>query len=457
MIARLRFGLVVAMFAGGTLAAAVAGCSSSSARATFASPTDPGFGEDGGTTPPFGGGDADAPCQGLACARPACTNGKTTTLHGVVFDPAARNPLYNVAVYIPTDGNATLPPLTQGATCDRCGSRVLNPVASATTDTKGEFVLQNVPVGDALPLVIQVGKWRRVVKVDIKAPCEDNEAKYGTLTLPKNGAEGDMPHIAVTSGEADALECLLRGMGVDEREFVAGDNPRGHIHMFAGHGGVGVTGSPDASTLWNDAAKLKAYDIVALSCEGEEYNDTKTNKQALVDYANAGGRVFSTHFHYTWFKNSPDAQFQKVATWGGTTLGNQDGEHDIDMSFPKGDALAHWMLNTGGSTKLGKIALRNVRTSLTQVTSGVSQAWVRKPSGPVRYFSFNTPIGATEDATCGRVVFSDLHVVDNGGNAFPVGCPEAGGLKAQQQALEFMLFDLSSCVQDDSTPPTAPK
>ena len=43
---------------------------------------------------------------------------------------------------------------------------------------------------------------------------------------------------------------------------------------------------------------------------------------------------------------------------------------------------------------------------------------------------------------------------------FPAECGTESGLAAQylvnQQALEFLFFDLSSCVQDDTEPPTQP-
>ena len=43
-----------------------------------------------------------------------------------------------------------------------------------------------------------------------------------------------------------------------------------------------------------------------------------------------------------------------------------------------------------------------------------------------------------------------------GSSGFPNGCPAPGGLSAQQKAVEFMFFDLSSCVQDDSKIPDPP-
>src|SRR3984957_554514 len=108
----------------------------------------------------LGNGDASGhPCVNLQCQQVECTDERDTTVSGIVFDPAGRHPLYNAIVYVP---NAPLQPLPTGASCDRCGVVASGePVVTALTGPDGRFVLHHVPTGDAVPLVLQLGKWRK--------------------------------------------------------------------------------------------------------------------------------------------------------------------------------------------------------------------------------------------------------------------------------------------------------
>ena len=40
---------------------------------------------------------------------------------------------------------------------------------------------------------------------------------------------------------------------------------------------------------------------------------------------------------------------------------------------------------------------------------------------------------------------------------FPLECEKSGAMTPNDLALEFMLFDLSSCIQTDTDPPKAPR
>ena len=114
----------------------------------------------------FDAGDGQRGCVNLECQRPTCS-GPLTSITGKVFDPKGEVPLYNVVVYIP---NSETKPITHGAVCETCGSTAVNPVGEAVlTNTKGEFTIPNAPAGKDIPLVIQVGKWRRELKVNVEA------------------------------------------------------------------------------------------------------------------------------------------------------------------------------------------------------------------------------------------------------------------------------------------------
>lgn len=434
---------------GATLAisvASIAACGSAKSRSGFDDgQLDSGTGEGG-----FGFTEGAASCQGLECKRVQCDNGEKTTLTGKVYDPAGANVLYNVMVYIPAgpNGDAPLPEIKEGVQCETCAGLALSPLVSALTDVKGEFILQDVPVADNVPVVVQVGKWRRKFTVNIKDKCATNPVPDKTFKLPRNGSEGDMPQIAVTAGGCDALQCLLKGIGIDDSEFVAGPGGKGHVHVFNGAGGT-WPGAPSADQLWGAGASMLPYDISLLSCECDEHNENKGNRMGVHDYVNAGGRVFATHYHYTWLKNSPDPNWTGLAKWSPSGSAT---ESDVNVSFPKGKALASWLMTVGASATEGKVSLTSITGELSSVAPP-SQSWILNGASAVRYFSFNAPVEKEPEEQCGRAVYGDLHLMGSGIAA----CTGAGTLTPQQKALEFMFFDLAACIQADDTPPSPPK
>jgi hypothetical protein len=75
-----------------------------------------------------------------------------------------------------------------------------------------------------------------------------------------------------------------------------------------------------------------------------------------------------------------------------------------------------------------------------------------------RYLSFNTPVGMEADKQCGRAVLSDVHLEGaSSDQVFPNECASADpSYGVNEKALEFLFFDLSSCVQNDGQPPRPP-
>jgi len=427
---------------------------------------------DGGYPPPPP--DSGPTCVGLQCAQVTCADGGTTTLMGSVYDPSGQVPLYNAVVYVP---NGEVKPFTQGGTCDRCGSTTTgDPLVTALTDATGSYTLRNVPAGTSFPLVMQIGKWRRIVTIPAVPAC-------GTTTLtdvnqqrfPRNRSEGDIPQLAVATGSADPFECLLLKMGLDPAEFSRPENG-GRIHMYVTPQGspaplqLADGGSPPATSLWLDAGALAQYDVVLLPCEGSGYRKPDAGIQNLVDYTAAGGRLFVTHYSYVWTAFNPP--FNTVANWvpDPSQIHNPPDPFQglIDTSFPKGIAFQDWLSNVGALTS-GKLSIVDSRDDVGPVNAAGTR-WVYGPNPnntttPVttQHLTWNTPVSppplpdGDAGVQCGRVVFSDFHVTAAGRvnttSLFPNAC-KAGAMTAQEKALVFMLFDVSSCVQSDQTPPT---
>jgi hypothetical protein len=368
--------------------------------------------------------------------------------------------------------NAELAPLSSGASCacELSGS----PIASALTDTSGRFVIQNAPAGSDIPVVVQVGKWRRKFTLPTVAACTDTVVADRSFKLPARQSEGDIPKLALTTGNRDALECLLPKLGLDPNEFTNPDGT-GRINYFAGEGGTPRYAAgrnagaqfPAASELWGTLESLRRYDVVLFSCEGDRFTMEKGDAafQAMFEYANLGGRMFASHWHQVWFQRGP-APFPQIASFvDEPDIGNLTAS--VDTSFPKGQALSQWLMTVGASTTPGSVDIEGAQHTVDEVNATYGQRWLfsDNPSS-VQYLSANTPLGAPEASQCGRVVLSDIHVSGDEGAqgtvdrsdpslAFPDGCVTTG-LSPQEKVLAFMLFDISACLVPDDEPPTPP-
>jgi hypothetical protein len=269
-------------------------------------------------------------------------------------------------------------------------------------------------------------------------------------------------------------------MGIDTSEYSA-PGGAGRLAIYQGLGntlGGGQANGPGLSNgkagdctttscpLWASRKSFEAYDIVLLACEGDTYdadahvdgglnfggntvNVTPTGKQAMHDWLNEGGKVFATHFHYTWFANGPK-DFQNVATWGGPSIGNQNIMGAIDTSFAKGQAFQTWLKDVGALSG-GTLAMTGVATSVFGVNAAMTKRWIYDSATQLpKYLSFETPIGGTggpDSFYCGKAVFTDLHAGGAPSGDVPGSC-KASALSDQEKALEFLFFDLASCVTD---------
>jgi hypothetical protein len=467
----------------------------------------------------------------------ACQPGNTTTISGIVMDPAGKNPLYNISVFV-ADPNSPLPDLEKAPVSCGCAQLLPEKVLAigAPTDATGHFEIPCAPSGN-VTLVVQTGKWRRKYENVKIVPNQPNVIP--DLRLPANSSEGNLPNIAISTGGSDSFECLPLRIGVSASEYVAGSATGGHIHIYTGlRGATPATGTVESyNTLWDSEAHLSEHDVVILSCEGGETRNgpatgggpigggggalTTAVQQNLMNYVNKGGRVFASHYHYAWFSSGPfNTGANKLATWapGPGTIGmDMDSAFPADINttlstgaaFPGGTALAKWLGVVKALDSNNQLPVRYVRNNVGALAEPPSTEWIHlAPSimgggaNASQYFSADTPIGSPN--VCGRVVYSALHVSggpgksDSGraedadyptgtGGAPATGAGGAGGrgpggmmgggvvvgqtqggivpsgcakrpLTPQELALEFMFFDLSSClVPVGEEPPVIPK
>jgi hypothetical protein len=347
-------------------------------------------------------------------------------------------------------------------------------LANATSGMFGEFELKDVPIGANVPLVIQVGRWRRQVVLPEVHECEANFVPAELTSLPRTQAEGDMPSMAIVTGQFDSLECLVRKLGVADEEFTT-DAGAGKVHLYASNGTdqfADGTMLPSAHTLWGDAAKLKSYDVALFSCEGNVdpalvTSKTQAEMTNVQSFADAGGRLFLSHYHQIWVDGrmglsfgapAPSAEWQSVMSCSDThALSSDTIMAGIDqVSNPKGSSFAQWLMNVGASSVLGQVQTNEARQTCDSVDKTKAEQWAYTP-GTLRpqVIQFTTPQTSATQDRCGKVVFSEMHVSSgsfskpgtsaNAGTPFPSGCSTTP-LSPQERALAFMFFDMASCV-----------
>lgn len=416
-------------------------------------------------------------CVGLGCAVVDCaaTGRSPTTITGRVFAPNGTLPLYGIDVYVP---NEALPPPVDMVVCDRCGTPLPGaPIVQAVTDVDGRFTLTDVPAGADIPLVISSGKWRREITIPSVAECATATLAASETRLPRDRTEGHLPRIAVSTGVADALECLIRKIGIADSEIgTATGVQRVHLYADTASQGVGATnfaaGFPggsgafaDSATLWGDLDRMKTYDLLVFSCEGAQYLATKPKAamDAVKAYADMGGRLLVDHWHNIWIDGATQAgggspapdDWPSIAECGTTSMNFTTPPVVIDeINNPIGTPFANWLVSVAPGLVRGQIpiAANSGRQTCTSIDPSKALRWTTwMPAGTAfpQVFEIPTPVLASPQQRCGKVVFSDMHASpdssSNPGSPFPSQCAPSQ-LSPQELALVFMIFDLTACI-----------
>jgi len=371
--------------------------------------------------------------SGYSCLVPKCGNADTgTTVSGTVLDPSGKNPVYGAFVYIP-DQPDKIDDISQGPDnlCGRCVQPSGSPITGAVTGPDGSFIITQTPMGRQIPIVVQLGKWRRMSFIDINNACADNPITDPDLTrLPRSrgdGTKASLPRIAIAAGAADRLQCLLLRMGVDASEFTNPDGP-GSVNLFNQPPALGADPSgrydpgvgsgatfPDAAAFWSDINQLVNYDVVLLACAGNQTATDPTRtipnpitdaaKASLVKYLSSGGRVLGEHYNWAWIRSYPAKTNSQpntsvpspigadVAGWfpyvdaadpsSSAVAAGATTQALVDTSFTKGNDFARWLVAAHAAQALGSLPLvGDVKRSAIDELAGTpsAQRWLYQPA-----------------------------------------------------------------------------
>jgi hypothetical protein len=403
----------------------------------------------GATEPVAEGGAAGAQSLESSGGVPSiCNRGKGAVVRGRVTSPSGELPLSGVAAYVPS---STVDELPAGTGCWRCQTALVGkPRALAFTGTDGSFELDNVPVGDAVPLVIQTGKWRRQLELKV-VDCEENQVADDDARLPTKRSEGNLPHIALVSGGEDTLECLLRKLGIDDSEFGTSFSDA-RVRIFQGKGGMtGLAADAQAtffpaSALWTKPAPLSNFDLVLLGSETDQNTADKTAdaRSALHAYVATGGRLLVQHFQ-NYFLSAGAADVSGVATFSQQADLADPFQVKVDQSSERGQQLAASLHALDPQGTLGQLAVHAGRNSVTAVKSPALRLLYGEAPATVQAYSQDLSADAGEPA-CGRLTETELLTgAGDSVDAFPNGC-KSSGLTAQERALAYLIFDLGACL-----------
>ena len=390
-------------------------------------------GQDGGNGGGWeGGGNFPAGSFGATCNAP-------TSLSGVALAPNGTDPISQAEIAV-FDHQPV--PLPTGVYCTTCNSTVTDtPLAVITSGTNGAFSLSldDVPRSATLYVTFRKAMFRRILVNQAITACADNPLTAAQSSLPGTSAQGDLPRIAVSSGASDHLEKVLNAMGVTQFDCVKGSTSSHDT----------CTSPTTLGQLLTDPTTMNEYAMIFIACQPADAFEPHTpgaTTQNLASWAGDGGKLVVTDDSYDFVEQTwPDAiRFEgSVPAMGVPQVWNV-GEVGIPTSSLTGTVtdgnLASWLgLFPGAINANNQVDLvgflsdwgvqATVAASTTSIVHGVA-AW-DGGSGDVPLTS------EFQVNNCGRVIYSSYHTSNSG---------TAGTLLPQERILEYLMFEVGSCV-----------
>jgi hypothetical protein len=311
-----------------------------------------------------------------------------------------------------------------------------------------------------------------------------------------------IPLMALTTGRVDAMQCVLRKMGIEDSQFSNGGGT-GRIRFYLDNGAKCTNGGTSSCTgttppylgngnaLTASQANVDQYDALIFPCEGAAHDVPANVKSMVLDvasnanaYTNKGGRAFFTHFSYAWLYNQqPSINLPWRSTTNSAAVDNPSGttHHDpltnvqIETNFARALVFSQWLalpaVNALTQLTPPYIQVAESRWDLNNLATwnnaGAAQRWAfypnDNPNPGVMHVTFDTPWNIDPAKQCGRVLYSDFHVTtaalagsacvtgDSTSNCmFPQEC--SATFTAQEKTLAYFMFDMTSCVQKEPPP-----
>jgi hypothetical protein len=393
----------------------------------------------------------DAAADAGAVTFLSSCHGTPTTLTGTVLAPNGADPIPGVRVYAASQENGYPAPY-----CNSCSAPVDQAYVATASAFDGTFSLSldSVPQGANIDFVIQVGRFRKRTVLPVTA-CQSALVPKAAATLPGTSAAGDIPKIAVSSGNSDHLDALLVSIGITEFDCYEGRKTAGANTATCQQ----VPGKVIADVL-ADSTQLGAYHMLFLSSAPQAYAQFITNHTQATMTANTqtwvagGGRMLATDTAYDYVAQAfpaaitfagPSGSPQPVdganigcAPLNGATL-PQNVAYWTQVDDP---TLSAWLKVVGIPTNpvsiVGYTQPWSVISSLAATTVRVADATMPLDNmtaplctPPIMQ---DVPVAAVFDVpTCGRVGFT----------SFISNSTVSGA--AQEKILEGFVFGLETC------------
>lgn len=417
--------------------------------------TDGGARTDGGGQLDGGARDASSDAQSSLCP------GSGARFVGTTFAPNGTDPIPNVLVYATEDTHVFEGPWTS-VRCVACVSTPPGALASTRSGADGSFVLASptLDAGGTFTVVVESGGFRRVVRGVTIDECGTVTLAAAQTTLPgANAGDDTIPPIAVASSTTgtgdvnDDFAFVLDAMGITGYDRVHPDR----------------SGTPSAAGLFSllsDTSRLMRYQIVIVPCGalGNFSVDPNLTPQIVSNlraWLAAGGRLYASDLAYAVVQRSyPEA----VTFAPGPSPRAGTDPATVGVGIARGSTipgridapeLLAWLQLVGaapaGATEIPIADLRDPWSAVDFVAPellapdamGLTHAvvWVSADVDWHIAGSGRHPLTVQADYAgpagdyCGRVVFTSYHVETGTGTLTP-----------QERVLEYLFFQLSSCI-----------